>query len=271
MISIRGTLAVFRFQLRRAATASRMLWWLVMVAFPISVVSLIYWLDNYVRVANAPDSNPMPEEVWGVVIYALVPCVVCMLGVFLWTAPTVQSEVENRSWTYLAVRPFGKSSLLLGNYLAGIAWTVTAGWLGITVCTLIAQTDERLRLWSTMMALVPLSCFAYGAIYTFLGAAIRKGPMIAAIIYTLLFEVLLGTIPALVNNATIQFRLRSLLSQWLRLEPDVGPWSGNAQFFGQAPAWQHIAILIGIAMAMLLASIWVIGARQIVAADEIEV
>ncbi len=51
-------------------------------------------------------------------------------------APLVHAELEGRTWIYLAVRPRGRVSVLLGKYLTAVAWTTLAGWTSTTICVL---------------------------------------------------------------------------------------------------------------------------------------
>ena len=103
MILLRGTWAAFRYQWSRSWTPSRFVWWLVLAAFPPFVIGLTYFAD----------SDRPPPEILVQILYVLVPNVACMLGVFLWTSSAVQSEVDNRGWIYLAVRPYAKLAHVL--------------------------------------------------------------------------------------------------------------------------------------------------------------
>ena len=57
-----NVLAVFKFEWRRALSVPRIAWWLVLVAFPILICSLI----------RQADGN-LPREPWSVAIFALIP------------------------------------------------------------------------------------------------------------------------------------------------------------------------------------------------------
>ena len=119
--------AVFKFEWRRAVTVQRIAWWGILVAFPIFISTLIRQVPGTV-----------PREPCSIFLFALLPMLVTMLGTFLWTAPAISAELEQQSWIYLAVRPGGRTAVLLGKYLAAVSWVLPAALFSMTVCVLIA-------------------------------------------------------------------------------------------------------------------------------------
>ncbi len=113
---IRKVAAVFQFEWRRAWSAPRLAWWAILAGFPVFIVILI-------RTSRIRD---LPREPWAVFLFALVPMLICMMGTFLWATPAVSAELERKSWVYLAVRPQGRTSVLLGKYLATLTWVLPA-------------------------------------------------------------------------------------------------------------------------------------------------
>ena len=63
------------------------------------------------------DERKVPDTVWGLILFGLIPEVITLFGLLLWVTPVVQAELEGRTWIYLAVRPRGRVSMLLGKYL----------------------------------------------------------------------------------------------------------------------------------------------------------
>src|SRR5262245_15424448 len=109
--------AVFFFEWRRAFTLARMAWWLVLALFPVLIVSMV-------RIALRGER--MPDEPWTVMLFMLIPMLVSMLGTFLWATPVISTELERKSWVYLAVRPQGTINVLLGKYLVALTWALSA-------------------------------------------------------------------------------------------------------------------------------------------------
>ena len=129
--------------------------------------------------------------------------------------------------------------------------------------------DMKKLIGIVMLALVGLSCPAYGALYVFIGALLHRRAMVAAVAYTLLMEFVVSFIPAMVNQLTVQYRLRNLLLRWMNWETMAGLRDPNArQFFSEAPAWQHVLILVALTAGLLTASVWLIQRREFAQPDE---
>ena len=233
--------AVFVFEWKRALTVPRMAWWTVMTVFPVSMVALIRFTAQ---------KNPPPREFWAGFFFALFPMLVSMLGTLLWATPAISAELERRSWIYLTVRPNGGTAVLLGKYLAAVTWILPAAVVGVSIAVPLSVSNEawslwwggagdawgdaRLQtaikeawtLWWTMIRLVCLSCPAYAAIYLLLGTLMPRRALVLAVAYTLIFELLMGLIPAVINKMTFQYRLRALLFEWCDLPIPGGRESG---------------------------------------------
>ncbi len=260
----KATWAVFRFELSRALTTVRMLFWVAMVCFPPLLVTL-----TQLQTDNQPD---LPDTV--VTIFLLVPEVVCLMGLLLWATPAIHAELEGKTWSYLAVRPGGKGSVLLGKYLAAVAWTMPAALLSLVICLGLAPAIEnKLNVGSVMTALVLLSCFTYGALYTLFSTLFLRRAMMVAVGYTFISEVLVGMVPAIVNQFTVQYHLRCLMGLWIRFDrlpisfrpvfgltrsgtPESGPW------------WQHVLLLLGATAVLLTLAVTVLRRRELVTADD---
>ena len=277
--------AVFRFEWKRSLTTSRILWWLVLAVFPSGIMAL-----------TNLSSQPPPIELVATILCLLVPMVICMLGVFLWCTPAVSAELERESWVYLAVRPKGGTAVLLGKYLVAVTWTIPAAIIGLSAALLIVPTDEsaapfaqrqqrqlrqiqkpqadqpdeqpvekmtKLKLFQILVPLCFLSTICYGAVYTLIGVVFTRRSMIVAVVYTLLFEVVVGLIPAVVNQFTIQFRLRSLFIDWagMALVGRAGRGLQN-ELYSQAPPWQHVVILSFFTVGLLTLAVVILRQRE---------
>jgi ABC-type transport system involved in multi-copper enzyme maturation permease subunit len=254
---LRGSLAVFWFESRRSLTLSRLACWSVLALFPPTIFGILAHYD-----VELPD-----ERFWIGMLYWMIPGVIALLGLLLWATPAVSTELEGKTWIYLAVRPAGRDCVLVGKYLAAVAWSALAAWLGLTLSVAIIARDyelpQPLLLWAVLTGLLGLSCLAYGALYCFLGVVFRKRAMVIAVAYTLIFEFVVGLVPALINKFTVQYRLRSLLVKWLDLEE----WR-QAGIFGNEAVWAHLVILLAYAVVLIVASAVVLRLREHTAKDE---
>jgi ABC-type transport system involved in multi-copper enzyme maturation permease subunit len=228
---------------------------------------IINRLEADTDVEEQPRNEGVDDTVWGLVLLGLIPSVTTLLGLLLWATPLVQAELEGRTWIYVAVRPRGRVSVLFGKYLTAVAWTALAGWISCSICILIAEPYYALRLWATLMLIIGLACIGYGALYALIGVAIQRRAMVIAVAYTLIFEFLISFVPAVINQFTIQFRLRNLLvllMGWRDLFPeDVG-----GAFLGDQPAWLHFVLLGTLILVLLVVASQLIQRLEYVTADE---
>ena len=203
---LRATWTVFRFECSRTFNAQRLAAWLALALFPVGLLALM-------QSQGAALEKGVQA---GLAIFVLVPELTCVMGLLLWAAPVVCSELEGRTWTYLAVSPAGKDSIMVGKYLTAIFWTILAAWISLSLATVVVRPEkDALRLWCVLAGLIPLSCLAYGALYVFFGVLFLKRAMVAAVAYTFVSEVLVSFIPAVINRITVQYHLRSLLVKWM--------------------------------------------------------
>ena len=213
-------------------------------------IGLICFIAHSERPQNAP-----PRELWIGFLFALIPMLVSMLGTLLWTTPAISAELERRSWVYLTVRPNGATAVLLGKYLAAVSWVIPPALVGLTIAVYLSGTDDWWRIWWTMTGLVCLSCPAYAAIYLLLGTLMPRRAMVLAVAYTLIFELIISFVPAVINKLTVQYRLRALLVDWCDLTFPEGSPPGVLALIGDEPAWQHVAILMLMTPSLLALSV----------------
>ena len=276
---IGSVLAVFCFEWKRSFTWPRMMWWLVLMCFPIFIMGLVRY-----NALNAISASDRSQEVFltgwlalcAWLLFALIPMLVAMLGTLLWTTPAISAELERKSWIYLAVRPHGSLPVVIGKYLTAVTWVFPPAILGLTIAVLLAGLStwtEVGRVWWTMLRLVLLSVPAYGAIYLLIGVLLPRRAMTFAVAYTLIFELVISFVPAVINKLTVQYRLRSLLVEWCELSligPNGRPLSTSLTVIGTEPAWQHVLILLAMSIGLVGLSVVVLKSREFSSSAESE-
>lgn len=232
---------VMRFELGRSLTAGRIAIWLALVAFPVGLVSVLK--------ANVSIDRIEPI---GFAIYFLIPEVVCLLGLLLWATPAIATEIEGQTWIYLAMRQSGRTTVLLGKYLAAVAWSLSAAMVAATLCVLIVNPTEMIRMWWVMGALSALSCFSHAAIFLLIGVIFYRRTMVTAVVYILFIEYGLSFVPAVANKLSVNYHLRGLLADWMDWE-EVR--SRAETVFGSELASTHLTALAVYTVVLLCASI----------------
>ncbi len=327
-------MAVYQYELRRTASAGRIIWWIALASFPVLITLLLQWLwtsiesrpggpaDNPQVIIESSDAEggfeqspgsfssadspanrsdrgrkgwggrdrrfdpqedsgrrrPRPRRsapemsqrptIWSIIYFITTPCVCCAMSVLLTAAPAVASELEQKSWSYVASRPQGILWLMLGKFLAAATWGITTSITGVSVALLIAETDMKSQIWTTIVMLSILSAFAYSAIYLFLGTLLFRRAMVLCVMYTAIAEIMIGAFPAVINRLTVQFRLRALAVQWAPLADDFRENDEVSWYFGEATSLEHIMWLGIMTGTLLLAAIQLARYREFTAAVE---
>lgn len=247
-MNVWGSLGVMRFELRRSLSVGRLALWLLVALFPMALIVL-----SRMR-ATELMSEGYSQEGMIALLFLLIVRVACVLGLLLWATPVIHSEIEARTWIYVATRPSGPASLVLGKYAVAMVWSFTAAVVATSLAVPVAEVENPIWTWLVLTALAGLAVIAYGALFTFIGTLLQRRAMVVAILYILLVEGAVSLIPATINRFTVGFRLLSLLVQWMGL--DQTKESEQYQiFFGDAAPTTHLLILILYSGVLLLAAI----------------
>ncbi|MFQ5701168.1 MAG: ABC transporter permease [Acidobacteriota bacterium] len=129
----------------------------------------------------------------------------------------VADEIDDKTITYLFMRPVPKTSLYLGKYLAYLAAaglmllpTATASFL---VAILADPPGEAIRHFPTLfqdLAVLALGILAYGALYALIGAISRR-PVFVGLGFAVIWETAVTFIPGYLSKLTIKHYLLALL------------------------------------------------------------
>lgn len=252
--------AVFLFEWKRSLTVPRMAWWLVLAGFPVFIIGII-------RLVSAGSLSPPPPQLWIGFLFGLCPMLVTMLGAMLWVTPAVSAELERRSWVYLAVRPYGGEAVLLGKYLAAVTWVIPPVLLGLTIAVPLSGVEPGFQIWWALTRLVLLSTPAYTAVYLVLGTILPRRGLVLAVGYSLVFELVISFVPAVINKLTVHHRLQALLLWWCQLEIPVE----LTTLFGNTPPWQHVIVLMLYPPVLVAAAIGILRFSEFSSAAESDV
>ena len=261
MNSLQRIPAVFAFEWRRILTIPRLAWMFALAVFPPALLALI----------NATEMERAPIEAAAILVFVLSPCVTCMLSVFLLATPAVSSELEGRSWVYLAVRPYGPPAVLLGKYLVAVSWALPVGLVSAIAASIVMVEGDPIQMILVQCGLVCLSCMAYSAVFLLIGVIVPRRAMVIGVIYAAAFEVAAAFIPAAVNLMTIQHRLRCLLVRGMGM--DIRLADRNPVFlayFGEESAAWHVFVLLAMTALYLLAAALLLRYREFTFASESE-
>jgi len=242
---------IWRFELAQTLRPGALLWSAALALLPVILLRVL--------ISLAPAAFEAPGVI-DLGMYLLIPNLVCLLGLLLTATSAIHSEIENRTWTYLAVRPGARRAALFGKYLFAVTW-VTAIALTATLAVSVGlpgtvSPGTALR----TAGLAILATFGYGALYLTIGVVFLRIGMVVAIVYTLVMEVIVGNLPALVNLATFSHHLRSLFVRGL--PADVPIDLGEIFSTGDRTVLFHIGTMTAFALILLTLAASIVHRRE---------
>ena len=240
--------AVTGFQLSRLLTRPRLAMGLAGAIFPAAVMFAV------TRTAS------IDRNMTVVMIYALIPEALCVLGLLVTMCPVVADELERGTWIHIAVRPGGRQNLLLGTFAAAVLWTAAVSFTALMLTLLVAQPTQPIGLIVMFSVLIGLSCVGRAALFALPAVILPKRALIASVGVALIVEYFAGLLPAVVNQITVSLRLRSLLVEWMEWRQEM-PIEMTLFVDDYSAPVQVIAVCI-LVFVLLATAIFILNHRQ---------
>lgn len=256
---IRSVIATALFECRRSLSLQRILVGAVLAGFPPAMVTVIRFSGSPIPISN-------------LLIISLVG-IVAVLAQLLWATPNVYSELEGKSWIFLASRPRGRIALFLGKYLSAVCFSFAVCLIAITLC-LAARTylppqsmvNPSLEL-AAMSGTALIGCLAYSAVFSTIGTIFQKRAMVFGAAYIILSEAILANVPAIINRFTARFHLQAVAADWIGWFHPI-PQEDYNLLFGDFSTGFHLVWLFIATVGMLMIGSVIITTRQYITADE---
>jgi len=268
---LNGALATCSFELRRSFTVQRTAVSAVLALFP---PSILFILILATRMSGNPQAH-IPILDYTRLLTVFLVSLVCLLTALLWATPNVYSEIEGKSWGFLASRPSGRISVFLGKFLASFFVSFGISVVAISLCVFLADRSfgvpDSQRLWLAICGVFLFGSLVYSAVFSMIGTLFIKRSMVVAAGYLFGSDVLLASIPgALISKLTIRFHLQELGIAWIGwFLPSPSTEADYRLIYGDAlPFWIHILVLIGISALALAVGGWTIVNREYITKDD---
>jgi ABC-type transport system involved in multi-copper enzyme maturation permease subunit len=257
MPSLSGTLAVAGFQLRRLLTPPRLAMAALGAVFPAAVM----------LAAGRASRGRLDPDLAVVLLYVLIPEGVCLLGLLVTMSPVVSDELERGTWVHVTVRPAGRSSLLLGTFLASIVWTGVVAIVALGLALMVTRVWHPEAVLVAFSGLIILSCIGRAALFALPAVIMPKRALVASVGVAIVVEYLAGVLPAVVNQATVSLRLRTLLVEWMgwrrKLPVEI------QLLVDMEPAWVQVIAVFLVAAVLLAAALFILERRQFPPSEEV--
>ena len=264
---INGTLATFVFEIRRSFSVHRLMVAIGLALFPPVMLNVVARIA-FVRGSRVAGDVIQNMEFSMIFLVALV----CLLTLLLWATPNVHSELEGKTWNFLAIRPSGRIACFLGKYLVAVAASFATALISLTGCVLVAQQygglEDPLYSLACLAGVYGLACIVYGAIFSLIGTIFIKRAMVVGAGFLIGVEGILAILPAVVSKITMSYHLRETGLAWLGWFVPYSQAEYRAQFGPAWPVWMHIYCILLMTIVALIAGMIVITNRQYVTSEE---
>lgn len=194
--------------------------------------------------------------IWLLYLRFIVP----VLGAFYGTA-LVSDEVEDRTITYLFMRPIPRGAIIFGKYLAYLVCTVLVVLPSVMAVYLLmmplggGSIGQAFPLLLKDLGLLALGLAVYGAVFAFVGARAPR-PLVAGLVLVFGWEQIALIVPGYLRRFTVAYYLQSLAPH--AMPQDDAVTAIQALFSEPPPAQSSVLWLVGI----LLVSLW-LAARSL--------
>ena len=267
----RGATATCMFELRRSMSAQRVSVTAGLALFPPAMLAL---LIVGAKVANADGGALMIDSAQFLSVFLIA--LVMLLGLLLWATPNVYSELEGKSWLFVASRPHGRTSVFLGKFMASVLVSLAICFIAVTLCVLIIhhnnETIEPVNLWLAMNFIYLLATLIYAAVFSLIGVVFVKRAMVVGAGFLIGFDVFLASLPgALINRFTVRHHLQEIgiaTMGWFFPAP-AGSEKEYRFIYGQEWAtWIHVTVILLATILLLTAGAKIISSREYVTSDQ---
>lgn len=134
-----------------------------------------------------------------------------VLGVWYGTS-LIADEVEGKTITYLFVRPIRRGAVIVGMYLAYLACTSTVVLSAVTLIYVAVAAGSALPdslNFPRYLGVLALGLAAYGALFAFLGASMKR-PIVIGLVFAFGWEQVALLVPGYLRIFTLAYHLESV-------------------------------------------------------------
>ena len=206
-----GVARIFRLSLGQMIWSRRTLFVALIVGGPVllAVAARLGAVTATVRIngADVAGAGVFDTIVWVLFLRFAVP----VLGVWYGTS-LIADEVEEKTLTYLFVRPIRRGAVLIGKYLAYLACTafvvlpaVILVYLAVVSRWSVPESVHVLN----YLGILALGLAAYGALFALMGAALRR-PLVIGLVFAFGWEQVALIVPGYLRRFTLAYHLEAV-------------------------------------------------------------
>jgi ABC-type transport system involved in multi-copper enzyme maturation permease subunit len=157
--------------------------------------------------AGVDGSTMFETIVWVLFLRFVVP----VLGVWYGTS-LIADEVDEKTITYLFVRPVRRGAVVLGKYLAYLACTTLVVLPAVTLVYAVGVSRSSLPAGIDALryfGILTLGLAAYGALFTLMGAVLKR-PLVSGLVFAFGWEQVALIVPGYLRRFTLAYHLERI-------------------------------------------------------------
>jgi ABC-2 type transport system permease protein len=257
-----ASLRVFDVSVGQILWSRRTIFMALAVLAPL-VIALIFRIGDAVgvsalRVNGRVVGGPVMfgATIWLLYLRFIVP----VLGTFYGTS-LIADEVEDRTITYLFMRPIPRGAIVVGKYLAYLACTVLVVLPSVMGVYLLmtpvggGSLGATFPLLLTDLGLLALGLAVYGAVFALIGARVPR-PLVAGLILVFGWEQVALIVPGYLRRFTVAYYLQALVPHTMPQDDAV---LAIQSLFSEPPSAMSSVFWL---LAILVVALW-LAARSL--------
>lgn len=252
--------AVIRLSMTKMLRSRRTIIMIMLSLLPVAVALLAVAFASLKKGGLGFTGFGLITEMFG---FAYLQAGLLAISLFYGTS-LIGDEVDDKTITYLFMRPIPRSTIFLGKYLSGVFMglciIIPSAILCFTILSTLDPMSEvisHLGIFAKDLGILALGTMVYIAVFGFLGAFFKK-PVLIGILFALVWESLITFVPGYISKFTVLHYLQSLL-------PHPSAQRGVQELFQQMTS-PPIAILMLfiIAGAFTALGCWTVARKEYV-------
>ena len=180
----------------------------------------------------------------------------------------IREEVDEKTITYIFVRPIPKATIYAGKYIAGtlasMVLVIPSAALMLGVLSTLDPLSEVLRhsgVFLQDLAILGLGIMAYCALFGAFGALLKR-PLLWGGLFAIVWEVFVTYIPGYIHNFTILHHLLSLLPHPSSQRGSLKLFEAITSLSQSTPPAISVITIFAISGALLALSCWVVSRKE---------
>lgn len=263
-----AALRVFDLSLNQMLWSRRTIFLGLVVGSPVALGLMLRILDALGVSGTFQLGGPVAgNAVFGSMIWILyLRFLVPVLGVFYGTA-LIADEVDDKTVTYLFVRPISRRAVLVGKYLAYMVTTVFVLLPSVVMLYLCVQPLGHGSLAGgftgllTDLGLLGAGLAAYGALFALVGAWLKR-PLVAGLFFVIGWEQMAMAFPGYLKKVTVAYYLQALVPHTM---PAEGLGGALQSLFRDVPSpTTSLIVIAAMIVTFLTVAGWMVERREYV-------